>query len=382
MTADAGDRNGLFRGCAALAVALHALVAFGLPELHGGEDLVPHLRLIERMGEAPALRNTYAPAYHALGALAAPLVGLNVFPKLFAFAAAIGLIAGFRVFQRAAQLPAYSAAVFCFVPYTFALSWCLPKVEAAGYALMLLGLALQLRRRHAALALVLSATFAVHTAAALLLGLTGGALALATRDRRALGALAAGTALATPLFVAHMLAGCTLAQAFLFSENDYLRFGRGWSGAGSWGTLFALAGPIPIALAAAGAGALWRRSAAAGVVCVVIAVVYLNEVWLAPFGMSTTLDLRRGLSVLAIPVAAAAGCALAARPRAAPWLLLACALWAVGSIFLALPHACFVRPIALAETVDLAVERCVFRWSGPHYREGLPRAGRPAKLTP
>jgi hypothetical protein len=86
----------LFRVAASFALALQLLVVLGAPGLHGGEDLVPHLRLIERMQEAPGLHNVYAPAYHVLGALLSPLVGLDVFPRLFALASAVALMAGFR----------------------------------------------------------------------------------------------------------------------------------------------------------------------------------------------------------------------------------------------------------------------------------------------
>src|SRR5262245_5865006 len=100
----AGDR--WFRASAAAALALHALVLARGDGLQGGADLQVHLRLMQLMAESPALRNTYAPAYHALGALLAPALGYPVYTKLIAFLSAAGLIAGFRFFQRAAGLPA------------------------------------------------------------------------------------------------------------------------------------------------------------------------------------------------------------------------------------------------------------------------------------
>ena len=36
---------------------------------------------MQLMAEAPALRNTYAPAYHVLGALLAPWLGYAVYTK-------------------------------------------------------------------------------------------------------------------------------------------------------------------------------------------------------------------------------------------------------------------------------------------------------------
>ena len=97
-------------------------------------------------------------------------------------------------------------------------------------------------------------------------------------------------------------------------------------------------------------------------------VVYLNEIWLAPFGKHISLDLLRGLSVLAIPVAIAGGLALSARPRLAPWLLGLCAAWAVASALWVVPQSCMVRPVALEELRDLRVERCRFVWRGPALR--------------
>jgi hypothetical protein len=360
----------LFWLSAAVALALHAIVVFGAPGLHGGEDLVPHLRLIEWMQQAPGLHNVYAPAYHVLGALLSPSVGLDVFPRIFAFAGSAALMAGFRIFQRSAGLPAASAALFCFMPYTFSLSWCVPKIEAMGYALTLAGLGLLLRRRHVAVSIVLALAFFVHTAAALLLGFAGGVLALANRDARGLLALAAGALLASPLFASHLADGCTLREAFLFSRDDYLRTGLPWSFASDPRGLLLLAGPPTLALAALGAPALWRLHRPVAIVCAVLVLSYLNELWLRPFGMGTTLDLRRGLSVLAIPVAASAGLSLAAWPRLAVPAAALCGLFALSTTLFVVQGSCYVRPIDLGEAQDMVVQRCTFRWTGPAYRPG------------
>jgi len=210
---------------------------------------------MQLMAEEPGLRSVYAPAFHALGALlgsglAGSELGLDGAVKLLAFASAALLIAGFRSFQRAAGLPEAAAALFAWAPYSFALSWCLPKVEAAGYGLAFAGLGLLLRRRSRAVVLALAATFLVHTAAALFFGLCGGVLALAKRDREGLLALAVGCLLASPLFVAHLAAGCTAAQALLFSPGDYLRSAAGWSGLAVWDRVLVLSGPIAVACAA------------------------------------------------------------------------------------------------------------------------------------
>lgn len=320
------------------------------------------------MGESPALRNVYAPAYHVLGALLAPALGLAAYPRWFGLAGALCLIAGFRAFQRAAALPALASALFAWSPYAFALSWCLPKVEAAGYGLAFLGLAQVMRRRPAAIALTLAATFAVHTAAALLLGLCGGVLALVRRDRAALLALAGGSLLATPLFAAHLAAGCSLAQAFLFSQGDYLRSGARALPVEGWLRIAALAGPVSVAAAALGAGALWRRWRAVAIVCAVCTALYLNQLWLAPFGARTTLDLMRGLTLLALPVAVSGGVALAGRPRAGIAVVAVCALWAAASSALVVPGSCHVKPIEIGEIAKLRVDRCSFRWTGPRAR--------------
>ena len=83
---------------------------FGAPGLHGGGRRF-RLRIIELMRDEHALHNVYASAYHVLGALLSNWVGLDLYPRLFAFAGAAALMAGFRIFQRCAGLPAASAAL-------------------------------------------------------------------------------------------------------------------------------------------------------------------------------------------------------------------------------------------------------------------------------
>jgi hypothetical protein len=351
--------------CVAASLALHALVLFGTPELHGGADIVPHLKLIQLMGEEPGLRNVYAPAFHVLGALAAPVVGLENFPKLFGLAGVLALLAAFRFFQRSARLPAESAALYALFPYLFALSWSLPKVEVFGYALLLAGLGLMLRRRHLGVALVLAVSFAVHTASALLLGFTAGVLALARADWRGIAALAVGTLGFLPLLVAHMADGCTPAQALLFSQDDYLRATTNWSSFAIMDVIVLLASPCALVLAAFGARALWRRDRPVAITCGAIVLLYLNELWLAPLATRTSMDLFRGLSALAIPVSVSAGVALAELPRLRPWLLAFCALWAGLSVVYVVPRSYHVRVVELHELDYIRVERCTFGWSGP-----------------
>ncbi len=114
-----------------------------------------------------------------------------------------------------------------------------------------------------------------------------------------------------------------------------------------------------------GAPALWRERPSLAWTCVVIVVLYLNELWLAPFSARTTLDLLRGLTILAIPVSIAGGWALAQRPRATAAVIAACAAWAIGVTAFVVPGSCHTRSIDLAAIETLSVERCTFRWRAP-----------------
>jgi hypothetical protein len=338
------------------------LLLFAGP-LSGGADLTPHLRLIQQMAEAPELRNVYAPAFHVLGALLGSWVGMALAVKLLALASAAALYCGFRQWQRAAQLPEICASLFVWSPYCFALSWCLPKIEAAGYGLAFVALAWLWQRHYARLGVALAAAFWVHTGAALFLGLAGGIAALARRDGRALGALALGTLLAVPLWASHFAAGCSWAQALLLSAGDYLRSTEGWSSVAALPRIAVLAGPIIIGCALLGARPLWQRERALACLCGAIVVLWCNELWLAPFGTRTTLNLLRGLTLLAVPIAFAGGLYLASRPRAAPWLLAASVLWALGSTALAVPDSCQRKPVDWERVGHTHVDRCTFRWA-------------------
>ena len=352
----------IFRASAAGALLCHAVLLLASDGLQGGGDIVPHLRLVQLMGEEPALRNVYPPAYHVLGALAAPLLGLAAYPEWFAWLSAAALIAGFRAFQRAAGLPDAASALFAWAPYGFALSWCLPKVEALGYALAFAGLALLWRRRYVALAAVLALAFTVHTATALFLGLVGGIAALARRDARALLALAGGSALASPLVVAHLAAGCTLPEALLFSDGDYLRAAPRATNLEHWDRVLVLANPIALCVGLWGAPLLWRHHRDVAIVCAAIVLLYLNELWLAPFGARTTLDLLRGLTIFAAPVAIAASMRLAERPEATLGVVGGSALLAVLAALLVVPVSCVSKPVDVEAIADYGVRRCVFRW--------------------
>jgi hypothetical protein len=110
---------------------------------------------------------------------------------------------------------------------------------------------------------------------------------------------------------------------------------------------------------------LWREQRAVALTGGVIIALYLNELWLAPFGARTTLDLMRGLTVLAIPVSLAAGMAVAKCPRWAGAVIAACAVWAIGTAALVVPGSCSVRSIDLVEIETLRVDRCSFHWQAP-----------------
>jgi hypothetical protein len=372
----------LFPATAAAVIAFHAILLFSSGGLHGSGDLIAHLRMIELMGMIPALRNVYPPGYHVVGALLSPVVGLAVYPKLFAVAAAALSIGCFRFFQKHAGLPDYTSVLFALWPYSFALSWSMPKVEVAGFAMLFLGLGLLLSRRYLWLALALGATFWLHTSGALLFGFCCGVLALARRDLRGLAALAVGTLGGVPLIGAHLAAGCSLQQALLFSEGDYLHVAGLQHSWHRWPLFLALASPPMLIAALPGAKAIWTRDRGLAVLCGLLVVLYLQELWLAPFGVGTTVNLNRGLSLLVIPVAISAGLWLAPRRRLAPWLLGATALWCVGCAFTLAREPIFWRPVAIDEIRDLRMARCRFGWNAPHsahrkQRRPRPPVGRP-----
>ena len=141
-----------------------------------------------------------------------------------------------------------------------------------------------------------------------------------------------------------------------------------WPPNGAW--LVPLAGPVSLVAAGCGTPALWRRHRAVGILCAVWVVLYLNNLWLAPFGLRTLVTLLRGLSLLAIPVAVAGGVFAARDPRTRAAVLALCAAWALAAGFTAVPRACFTRPIDAAEIEALRVERCTFQWRAPARRVG------------
>jgi hypothetical protein len=93
-----------------------------------------------------------------------------------------------------------------------------------------------------------------------------------------------------------------------------------------------------------------------------VLLLYLNELWLAPFGARSTLNLLRGLTILAFPVSAAAGVFAALYPRRAALLVAACAALALATTALAVPGSCHRVPVDLERVAALEVDRCSFRW--------------------
>jgi hypothetical protein len=169
-----------------------------------------------------------------------------------------------------------------------------------------------------------------------------------------------------PLVGAHLAAGCTLQQSLLFAEGDYLHAARYHGTLDRWPLMLALASPPILGAAFLGARATWRRHRPIALLCAALTLLYLQELWLAPFGFSTSFNLIRGLAMLALPVSVAAGVHLAQRPRLAPWLLAAAALWCVGTTFTVAKQPLSWRPVALEEIRDLRMARCRFGWRAPH----------------
>ena len=66
------------------------------------------------------------------------------------------------------------------------------------------------------------------------------------------------TLAAAPLFAAHLAAGCTLAEAFLLSHDDYLRETSSWSSALIWDRIVLLASPPALFAAALSALPIWQ----------------------------------------------------------------------------------------------------------------------------
>ena len=107
--------------------------------------------------------------------------------------------------------------------------------------------------------------------------------------------------------------------------------------------------------------------------------LYWNELWLAPFGMGSTLNLLRGLALLAFAVAIPAGFALDARRRLAPWILASCALWAGASSLWVVPNSCYTQTFTAAEIRATSVDRCTFRWHNVKRERPNPGAVTPAR---
>ena len=358
----------LFWSCAALACCVHAVVLLRSSELIAGGDLPPHLRLMQWNSESLALRNVYAPFYDALGGLLAPRLGLLTYPKLFAFASCVAYVLAFRFFQRSAKLPDATGALLALSPAALTMSWCLPKVEFFGHSIAFVGLACLLRRRYALAALSLAMVFYVHTAVALVFGFVGGVLMLGSRDLRGLAALAVGALGAVPLVAAHMADGCTLPEALLFNRSGYWDSPNTGLLPENWQTIALLANPLLVGVALLGARTSWRHSMPLALMALAFLLIYTNQAWMAPFGVRSVVGFDRGLPLLAVPVAMAAGLFIANDRWLQRAVIGVCALWLVTSASLVMPDACFVRPIGIAELEGLEVERCSFTWRSPARR--------------
>jgi len=112
-----------------------------------------------------------------------------------------------------------------------------------------------------------------------------------------------------------------------------------------------------------GAPRLWREHRAVAALAATVLALCLNELWLSPFGIATTLNLMRSLSLLAFAVAVAAGVFAAAHRGLAPALVAAaCAVFAVAAAVFAVPGSCQREPVDAARVAATDVDRCAFRW--------------------
>jgi hypothetical protein len=164
------------------------------------------------------------------------------------------------------------------------------------------------------------------------------------------------------LWIAHLGAGCSFAQALLFAPGGYARSLVEELLPPQWPWLAPLANPVALLAAVPGARATWQRSRPLGWLAAALLALWATNFWLAPFGIRTLVTPLRGLSVLAIPVALCAGVWGAERARREAVLLGLSAIFAVVSLPLVVPHACYVRRIALAEIEGVHVNRCEFLW--------------------
>jgi uncharacterized membrane protein (UPF0136 family) len=96
--------------------------------------------------------------------------------------------------------------------------------------------------------------------------------------------------------------------------------------------------------------------------CVAIMLLYLNEIWLTPFGARSTLDLLRGLTIFALPVAIAAGLQLEGRPRALRAVTAGSAALAVATSLWIVPSVCVSKAVDVDAVGMFDVDRCAFRW--------------------
>jgi hypothetical protein len=172
-----------------------------------------------------------------------------------------------------------------------------------------------------------------------------------------------------------VVAGCTLREALLFSPGDYLREAGRLHAASMAGRIAILAGPLGVGAALLGAPRLWREHRDVALLAVAILALCTSELWLAPFGIATTFNLMRALSLLAVAVAASAGVFAATRPGLPPALVAASAAFALVAALRAVPGSCHRVPIDPERVSATVVDRCTFRWRfvGTPGAPGTPR---------
>lgn len=353
-----------FRDSGPICIGIYAAVAcatlFGQAALYGGEDLVPHLWLIDNVWNGAS--NVYAPAYRWVGALAVPVLGFTLYVKLFALGSGVLSLIGLGRLASVVGSRKWSLWAYVLFPYSYCLVVCVPKVELAALGPMYWGLALAVERKPLRACTLLVLTFYIHTATAIAFG---GALVVVS-VRRWTGRQCAVAMLAVasgicPLLAAHLCAGCSVRESLLFARGGY-EYGGG-AILNDLVLSLALASPPLLVLAAISFGRRLPGSSDLSLVLGYFFALYLGGLAVSLAGFEGPFSPVRGLTLLLGPVSILAGSELAsfsARRR----LFTAIALvWLVVAATYFIPGSCWTRPVDPSERQGVRVERCRFIWS-------------------
>jgi hypothetical protein len=211
------------------------------------------------------------------------------------------------------------------------------------------------------LAGLLCMSFYVHSAGTLTFGAIAGTLAVVRRDATGLAALAAGTLGAAPLVASHLDAGCSVRQAFLMSYSGYLP-SNSYDALADLKTAAPLCGPLLVGLAIVGGREVWHRYRDLVLPCAVLAVLYLQPVWMPLLTGTSGTGFYRGLSLLILPTAVGAGVFLEHRPRLRVAAVGSSVVWLLASASVFVPDSCYTRPIDVGAVDRIVVERCEYAW--------------------